>query len=218
MRTLHQIGVFIKGVHFEQKGRIRVYKDEAFPLAQLVASQAKKEDQGRFTERLIRKAVGLPKENNDENPYGPNGPSALTSEHERVILDRLKRCELGIEQRLGKPLGKEFKIERDHRLSELTDRLTDDESLVIDADVQYRIRREAAATILELSKDARSFNFIRKRHPGLELALLVVKALDEKSVGELAEAMVNPPQKIADTIERNGVVNGIKTVGPMGDR
>lgn len=160
----------------------------------------------------------IPQKKDDEKPYGQNGPSVLTSEHERIILDRLKRCELGIEQRLGKSLGEKFKIERDHRLGELTDRLAEDESFRIDADTQYRIRREAAATILELSKDARSFNFVRKRHPGLELALLIVKALDEKSVSELAEAMVNPPQKVADTIDRNGVVNGIRTVGSMGDK
>lgn len=218
IKVLHQIGALKEGIHFEQRGRVKVYKDEAFSMAQKVEAQARKEGQNRYTERLIRKAVGFPKENDGENPYGPNGPSVLTSEHERIILDRLKRCESGIEQRLKRLLGEKFKTERDQRLGELTDRLAEDESLIIDLNTQQRIRREAAATIIELSKDARSFNFVRKGHPGLELALLVVKALDEKSVRELAESMINPPNKIAGTIERNGLVNGIRTVGPMGDK
>lgn len=218
IKVLHRIGAFQEGIHFEQKRRVKVYKDEAFSVARQVAHQAKEEDQGRFTERLIRKAVGLPKEKNGENPYGPNGPSVLTSEHERLILNRLKGCESGIEQRLKRPLSNEFKTERDLRLLELTARLEEDESLIIDSNTQQRIRREAAATVLELAKDARKFNFIRQQHPGLELALMVIKALDAKSVGELAEAMISPPKNIPDAIDRNGLVNGIRTVGPMGDK
>lgn len=221
IKVLHKIGALQEGIHFEQKRRVKVYKNEAFPVARQVASQAKSEKQARFTERLIRDAVGLPKEKNGENPYGPNGPKTFTVLHEQTILHRLQSCIPVIERRIGKPLQDSFKLELAARLGELTTRLSEDDKLTISSEEQGIIRRQAAATVLELSKDARSFNFLRGKHQGIEIGLAFIRGLKDqgqaKMIREFAEAIVNPPKKIADTIERNGVVNGIRTVGPMGD-
>lgn len=221
IKVLHQIGAFREGIHFEQKRRAKVYTDEALRVARRVADQAKKEKQDRFTERLIREAVGFPKENDGENPYGPNGPKTFTVLHEQVILNRLQSCIPVIEHRIGKPLQESFKLELVTRLGELTTRLSEDSTLTISPEEQGIIRRQAAATVLELAKDARPFDFLRGKHLGIEIGLTFIRGLKDqgqtKMVTEFAHAIVNPPKKVAGTIEKNGVVNGIRTVGPMGD-
>jgi hypothetical protein len=222
IKILHQIGAFKEGVHFEQKRRVKVYTDEALQVAKQVARQAKKEEQGRFTERLIREAVGLQKEKNGENPYGPNGPSTFTVYHEHAMLRRLQACISTIESRIGEPLKQNFKDELATRLGELTLRLSEDEGLAIEPAEQERIRRQAAATVLELAQDARPFNFLRNRHPGIEIGLAFIKGVkgqgQAEMIEEFAEAIVNPPKKVPDSIERSGLINSIRSVGPMGDK
>lgn len=221
IKVLHQIGALKEGEHFEQKRRVKVYTGEALKVARQVALKAKEEDQGRFTERLIRKAVGLPKERDGENPYGLNGPRTFTVLHEHVILSRLQSCIPVIEHRIGKPLQDSFKLELAARLGELTARLDEDEELIINSAAQEKIRKQAAATVLELAQDARQFNFLRGKHQGIEIGLAFIRGLKDqgqaKMIGEFADAIVNPPKKVAGSIEKNGVVNGIRTVGPMGD-
>lgn len=222
IKVLHEIGALKEGIHFEQRGRIKVYKDEAFSMAQKVKARARKEGQNRYTERLIRDAVGLPKENGGENPYGPNGPEALTVLVEHAILNRLQSCIPVIEHRIGKPLQDSFKLELAIRLGELTTRIAEDENLIISPDEQVKIRRQAAATVLELAKDDGSFNFLRGKQQGIEIGLAFIRGLKDRGqaqmIKEFADAIVNPPTKVADTIERNGVVKGIRTVGPMYDK
>lgn len=221
IKVLHQIGALQEGTHFIQKRRVKVYTDEALKVASQVAGQAKKEDQGRFTERLIRESVGLPKEKDGENPYGPNGPKTFTVFHEHAILHRLQSCIPVIEHRIGKPLQDSFKIELAACLGELTRRLSEDDKLTISSEEQGIIRRQAAATVLEWAQNARPFNFLRGKHQGIEIGLAFIKGLKDqgqaKMIREFADAIVNPPKKIAGSIEKNGVVNEIRTVGPMGD-
>lgn len=223
LKTMEQAGVLKPGEHFEitPSGK-RVYLPPAKEVAKRLAAAAAAAPISRISREFVLNTFGQPdtgskqREVASEFPdYGPNGPRVFTLEHELIILDRLQRCERGIEERLQKPINPSFKLERDLRLGELTARLVEDESLIIDPEARKRLRREAAATVIELATNPRRFNFVRKQHPGLELALMVVKALDKESIADLADVMVNPPRKVADIIEENGLVNGIRTVGPL---
>ena len=129
-----------------------------------------------------------------------------------------------IERKVGHPLQETFQAELAMRLGELTERLKEDETLVIDDQEKKTIRRQAAATIIELAEDARHFNQLRKNHPGLVIGLAFINGAKNSGnvqmIREFADAIVNPPTKVVDalTVARDGLVGQVLTVGPMGNK
>lgn len=228
IKTLEEIGAFKQGVHFiTNNGRTKAYTDEALQITKKVADKLATEGRTRISEKLIREALEIIEESSDDRPYGPNGPNGpktFTVQHEQVILQRLQDCLPVIERKVGHPIRETFQTELAMRLGELTERLKGDEALVIDDEQKRNIRRQAAATVLELAEDARRFNHLRQNHPGIAIGLAFIKGAknsgNEQMIREFTDAIVNPPVKVVDalTVARDGLVGRVLTVGPMGDK
>lgn len=225
IKTLDEIGAFKKGIHFfTNNGKTKAYTGEALQITKKVADKLATEGRTRFSEKLIREALKISEESSDEHPYGPNGPKTFTVQHEQVILQRLQDCLPVIERKVGHPIRETFQTELAMRLGELTERLKGDEALVIDDEQKRNIRRQAAATVLELAEDARRFNHLRQNHPGIAIGLAFIKGAknsgNEQMIREFTDAIVNPPVKVVDalTVARDGLVGRVLTVGPMGDK
>lgn len=242
LEVLQEIGAFQPGVHFRVKERgetdkkLRVYTDEALKIARRVGEFAKKEGQKRFTERLIRDAVEV-HEVPTENPFGENGPATFSPAIECRLLRTVKYCLpairatvgddkflTGQEQLLNARLEKlmsELGNERDSAILKLEKQIPDETER--EKVIAQQARAEtmlAAATAFDLINNRRPFNFLHKKHPGLDVVGDLIDGLKEKMptlLEEFTHAVIELPTPVLETTPDRRV-NGSILVGNLGHR
>lgn len=212
---MQEIGVLREGTHFVRKGarNIRVYTQEALPLAVRVKARADKEGQDYVTKRLVRDEFRI-WERPTENPFGPNGPKTVDDQVELFLLQTTLTCLPAMERR-GIAIGKEQEERLKSRVAELTEHVG-----YVDSEQVGAVRTLAAATAFDLTRNQRPFNFLQKTHPGLRVVKGVIDALkasDPNLLVEFPNAVKEPPKPVPIQGPQ-GEVNGSILVGWMGDR
>lgn len=215
LETMHEVGVLQEGVHFVRRGErnIRVYTQAALPLAARVKARASKEQQHRFTERLVRDEFRI-YEQPTENPFGQNGPKTVDDQVELFLLQTTLTC-LPAMKRRGIEIGSEQESLLKLRMKSLSETIGYIEPEKLDA-----VRTRAAATMFDLTKNRRPFNFLEQKRPGLRIVGGVIdslKAADPNLLVEFPNAVKEPPSPVP-LQGHQGEVNGSILVGWMGDR
>lgn len=215
LETMHEVGVLQEGVHFVRKGarNIRVYTPEALTLAARVKARSDKEDQHRFTERLVRDEFRI-WEPPAENPFGKNGPKTVSKPVELFLLQTIRTCLPAMHRR-----GVLLEEKDEDGLKKRIGALTEEVGYIEPEDVDV-VRNLAAATAFDLIENQRPFNPLQKEHPGLRIVNSVINALKKTDANLLVEfpSAVKEPPKVVPLQGSQGEVNGSILVGWMGDR
>lgn len=214
-----ELGVFKEGVHYVRRGErnIRVYTEAGVTTALDLAKFAKKQGQGRFTERMVRDVFRIPSEQQPENPYGENGPKTVNDSVEFFLLQTVATCLPSLRRTVHADIlaGQDEAIKQ--RLDELKGKVLSSMEL---EDVAEK-RKLAAATASDLinPKKRRAFNFLLRQRSGFALVgelIDKVRAIKPDLLKEFPAAIINPPSLVPH-VGVDGRVNGSHRQGPFGD-